>query len=251
MEKFVKIWGALIMVTAVIIGVHFIFSVVASNADGAEIKAETRILNLPQDEGKWFVSVVGDPSDQQYVNLLAWFDRNLALSELKAGVHFHGISTKSVAFRSRYAKNVNEFPTIRVQKPDGFVIYEAAGDSIPSSAEGLSYEIAGASNMAGWQILRRPIFDGRIFPIFHRPFMPWRQRMERERNKCPDGNCPQPGPPVDIEVDIDIGPEPEPEPVAPSGVSVPAAIGLCLFCFLMGGGAGVAVQWRKLYDSEG
>ena len=221
-------------------------------ADGAEIATNERVLNLPGDEGKWHVSVVGDPSNQRYANLLAWFDRNATLKELKAGVHFHKINSTSDAYKTRYRKSIRALPTVRVQRPDGFVVYESSGNDIPESAEGLSYDIAGASNMAGWQILRRPIFDGRLFPIFNRPFLPWRQRMlNRQQNNCPDGNCPQPQPTPIIDVDVVIpGPaQPEPELTPSRGAPVLLVVGLCILFFGIGGLCGAAAAWKKTVDN--
>jgi len=213
----------------------------------AEPATNERVLNLPADEGKWFVSVVGDPGDKRYVNLLAWFDSDSTLNELKASVHFHRIDNTSDAYKSRYKKSIRSLPTVRVQKPGGFVVYESSGNNIPTTARGLSYDIAVASNMAGWQILRRPIFDGRLFPIFNRPILPWRQRMERNMNNC--DTCPTPVPIVDVDVVIPepVQPEPEPEPRR-SGWLI---AGLCVLCGAVGAGLGVVSQWKKLYYSEG
>ncbi len=245
--------GLLFIAGAVMFAIMLIlFTYCMPAGAAAEIPTVERVLNLPADEGKWHVSVVGVPGEQRYVNLLAWFESNSTLKELKAGVHFHKIDSTSAAYGTRYKKSIRALPTVRVQKPDGFVVYESSGNNVPESSEGLSYDIAGASNMAGWQILRRPIFDGRLFPIFNRPFLPWRQRMmNRKQNDCPDGNCPQPQPTPNIDVDIVIpGPaQPELEPAPRGGLPAQAVIGLCIACFVAGALAGLVTAWKKTGDN--
>ena len=242
------------LLLVILIGIIYtaMLAVGAACCSGSEIPTVERVLNLPADEGKWHVSVVGVPGEQRYANLLAWFESNSTLKELKAGVHFHKIDSTSDAYRTRYKKSIRALPTVRVQKPDGFVVYESSGNNVPESSEGLSYDIAGASNMAGWQILRRPIFDGRLFPIFNRPFLPWRQRMmNRKQNDCPDGNCPQPQPTPNIDVDIVIpGPaQPEPELMPSEGISVLATVGLCFLFLGVGCLGGAIAAWKKTIDN--
>ena len=49
---------------------------------------EERIVRLPADENKWYVSVVGCPSDARYRELLGWFEMNASLKKLKDQVHW-------------------------------------------------------------------------------------------------------------------------------------------------------------------
>ena len=52
------------------------------------VLAEERVVNLPQDQGKWYVSVVGNATDARYNEIVGWFDTNASLKKLKDQVHF-------------------------------------------------------------------------------------------------------------------------------------------------------------------
>ncbi|MFZ5833148.1 MAG: hypothetical protein ACOY3P_23930 [Planctomycetota bacterium] len=157
------------------------------------VLVEERIVRLPQDESKWYVSVVGDATDARYNEIAGWFDTNASLKKLKNQVHFCPVRTSTAIYQQRYAPNVKGLPTVRVQKPDGVVVYEAAGKNLPMTAEGLYGAIAGAVNSA--QGLR--------------PILPWRRDMER---RCPGpGPCPTPNPTPQPQ------PDPEPQPLDDGG----------------------------------
>jgi hypothetical protein len=166
-------------------------AVVPSFADTATangVLAEQRVVNLPNDQSKWYISVVGNANDTAYLRVLGWFEANASLKTLKTKVHFCPVTTGTPIYQERYAANVKSLPTVRVQKPDGTVVYEAAGKNLPMTAEGLYGAIAGAVNNA--QGLR--------------PILPWRRDMER---RCPGpGPCPTPNP------QPQPGPQPDPEP---------------------------------------
>jgi len=192
------------------------------------VLAEERIVNLPQDQGKWYVSVVGNATDPRYNEVVGWFDSNASLKKLKNQVNFCPVTTDTAIYQARYASNVKGLPTVRMQKPDGTVVYEAAGKNLPMTAAGLNGALAGAvSNAQGL-----------------RPILPWRQEMER---RCPaPGPNPQPNPQPDPEpqpID-DNGPpniEPDPQDDLPGW-------GLALLCV---GGTLVGLSTgygRKLYD---
>jgi len=196
------------------------------------VLAEERVVNLPQDQGKWYVSVVGNTTDSRYNEIVGWFDTNASLKKLKNQVHFCPVTTNTAIYQARYASNVKALPTVRMQRSDGTVVYEAAGKNLPMTAAGLNGALAGAVNTA--QGLR--------------PILPWRREMER---RCPSpGPNPQPNPnpnpPVDPEpqpIDDNGPPNVEPEPQA----DLPPW-GLALLCV---GGAIVGLSTgygRKLYD---
>ena len=102
--------------------------------------AEERVINLPEDGGKWYVSVVGD-NNSQYQEILKWFDAK-PLSDLKAKTHFNPVTSDSAMFADRYKKNTGALPMVRVQDNDGGVIFELAGDKLPGSATSLYAAIA-------------------------------------------------------------------------------------------------------------
>ena len=38
------------------------------------VLAEERVVNLPNDQGKWYISVVGNANDARYNEVLGWFE---------------------------------------------------------------------------------------------------------------------------------------------------------------------------------
>ena len=198
------------------------------------VLAEERVVNLPQDQGKWYVSVVGNATDTRYNEIVGWFDTNASLKKLKNQVHFCPVTTDTAIYQARYATNVKGLPTVRMQKPDGTVVYEAAGKNLPMTAAGLNGALAGAVNTA--QGIR--------------PVLPWRREMER---RCPGpGPCPNPQPNPSPQPQ----PDPEPQPIDDNGPPnvdpAPEADlppwGLVLVC-LGGVLVGLSTGYgRKLYD---
>ena len=91
------------------------------------VLAEERVVSLPQDQAKWYVSVVGDANNARYNEILGWFDSNPSLTKLKNQVHFCPVATGTAIYKDRYSGNVTGLPAVRLQTPDGKVIYEAAG----------------------------------------------------------------------------------------------------------------------------
>jgi hypothetical protein len=153
------------------------------------VLAEERIVNLPGDQGKWYISVVGNANDAGYKEILGWFDSNTSLAKLKSQVHFCPVTTDTAIYTERYAPNVKALPTVRMQNAAGNVAYEASAKEIPLTAEGLNGALASAVGeaTARWRLL------------------PYRREMEK---RCPAPGPkpvpnPQPGPNVD----------PEPQPV--------------------------------------
>jgi len=158
------------------------------------VLAEERVVRLPNDSAKWYVSVVGDANDPRYNEIVGWFNTNPSLKKLRDQVHFCPVTSDTGIYKERYAGNVKGLPTVRVQTPDGTVIYEAAGKNIPLTAGGLNGAIASAvSNAQGL-----------------RPILPWRREMER---RCP-GPCPTPNPQPSPQ------PDPEPQPIDDGGAPV-------------------------------
>ena len=91
----------------------------APRARGEEIRT------LPNDENKWYVSVVGDANDAGYQKVLAWFDSG-DLKDLKDQTHFNAVTIDSPMY-PHYQVNGTKLPFVRVQTADGAVVYEAAG----------------------------------------------------------------------------------------------------------------------------
>ncbi len=198
------------------------------------VLAEERIINLPNDQGKWYISVVGDTRNAQYQTILKWFRQDPALRKLKSQVRFCPVTLNSTIFKTRYATNVGGLPTVRLQNSQGVVIYEAAGKNLPFTAKGFYGAMANS-----------------VLKAQGRPILPWR------RNRVgpgPAGPCPQPNPvPAPYEVPdpvpqpIDNGNEPEfelePEPVQSS---MPP-LWLMLTVLVVSVGGGVFVEWKATY----
>ncbi len=180
--------------------------------------AEERIINLPNDQGKWYVSVVGDANDANYKKVIGWFNTNAKLKKLKDQVHFMPVTNDTAIYTERYANNVDGLPTVRVQTRDGVVVYEAAGDNIPMSAEGLNGAIA-------------------------EQVLPWRRNME---DKCGPRPCPSPSPspdpPLDPEpqpiIDVDV---PDMDPSPRRGLAAIVVVMLLVSSSVIGGVTGLAV----------
>ena len=90
------------------------------------VLAEERVVNLPQDQSKWYVSVVGNAADSRYNEIVGWFDTNASLKKLKNQVHFCPVTSDTAIYQARYASNVKGLPTVRMQKADGTVVYKSA-----------------------------------------------------------------------------------------------------------------------------
>ena len=194
------------------------------------VLAKEHVVNLPQDQGKWHISVVNDKGDNR---ILDWFDANSKMKSLKTSVHFHSVTTDSVVYKERYATNegdakITALPCVRVQNPEGVIVYQACGNQIPMTAEGLYAAISEAVNYAANGAGDR------------KEILPWRRNHSNPTPK------PEPEP----------APEPAPEPIVPVTPDTPAvepdsssstAIGIaaCIAGLVVGIGIG---QWKKLHD---
>jgi hypothetical protein len=139
------------------------------------VLAEERVVNLPQDAGKWYISVVGDATNTRYNEVLGWFDSDASLKNLRSQVHYCPVTTNTAIYKERYQPNIKGLPTVRMQKADGTVVYEASGTNLPMTAGGLYGAMAEKAQTA--QGIR--------------PLLPWRRDME---NRCRPGPQPKPQP---------------------------------------------------------
>jgi len=182
----------------------------------AGVNSQARVVKLPEDGSKWYVSVVG--SDARYQEILGWFNTHEKLSALKNATHFCPITTESPLYKERYAPNCKALPTVRVQDSKGVVIYEAAGKQIPLTAGGLYGAIAESSN--GHELL------------------PWR-RKHSQPMPTPAPVTPQPNP------------DPAPEPIDDGGTPVIENVfevggGLLLVCGLALLAGGILSEWERV-----
>jgi hypothetical protein len=199
------------------------------------VLSEDRVVNLPSDQGKWYISVVGDTRDAQYQTIMKWFSQDIPLRKLKAQVHFCPVKSSSAIYKARYVMNVKGLPTVRLQNNHGTVIYEAAGKNLPFTAQGLY----GA-------------FAGSVSKVQGIPILPWRRNHKRV--PCPSPRpSPQPTPGPDFNLD------PEPQPIdggdapdfeeAPAQSSLPP-LWLMLVTLVVSAGGGLAVEWKNTYAEK-
>jgi hypothetical protein len=186
---------------------------------------QERVIDLPQDQGKWYISVVGDQESVRFAEVLGWFDSDINLSMLKDQVRFCRVTTGTGIYNERYASNVCGLPTVRVQMSDGTVMYEAFGDGIPDSSAELYNDIVKSVN----------------------------DTMCIFRRRC--NPCPQPQPVPEPEPYVPVFPDPEPQPIIddPPDIvndnSMPTvAAAVIALSFVLGVVAGIAVQWRKTHS---
>ena len=201
------------------------------------VLAEERIINLPNDQGKWYISVVGDARNADYQMILKWFGQDPALRKLKSQVRFCPVTTSSIIYKTRYSTNVKGLPTVRFQNSQGVVIYEAAGKNLPFTAQGLY----GA-------------FANSVAKAQSRPILPWRRNCRP--GPCP-GPCPSPYPRPTPEPEPDVAPDPEPQPIddgsepefEPVQSSFPP-LWLMLTVLIASAGGGTFVEWRATYAEK-
>lgn len=95
-------------------------------------------LILPQDENRLYLTLYGDPNDEQYVKLKKWFNENNELRAIRTQCHFSAIDTNSKLFQDRYADEVDKFPCIRFVTPGGVELLRIDGKKIPMSDRSLN-----------------------------------------------------------------------------------------------------------------
>jgi hypothetical protein len=197
------------------------------------VLAEERVVNLPNDQGKWYISVVGSATDARYNEVLGWFDSNPSLAKLKDQVNFCPVASDTPMYTERYSTNVKGLPTVRMQKSDGTVVYEAAGKNLPMTAAGLNGALAEA--VSDTQGLR--------------PILPWRRDADDRLNDL-ERPKPQPQPQPDPQPQpINDGgtPSVEPDATPPGWIVAP----ICGVCVLVGLALGYGKKLKEKFLSSG
>ena len=159
---------------------------VAQPANG--VIAQERIVSLPQDSGKWYVSVVGDPQDARYREVLNWFESG-SLLNLRNSVHFNAVTSDSAIFAERYAANTPSLPMVRLQNSQGVVYSQVCSSDIPMTAQSLN------------SLISQDVASGPKAQCDLRPILIWRRN-----HNCP---TPQPKP----EPSPNPNPDPTPSPI--------------------------------------
>lgn len=133
---------------------HFLYALLASvacmpadatewrcDADGGVKFTTERVVDLPQDQERWYCSILGHPADPQFQQLCRWFDADAELNRIKRGTHFSVIDTTSLMYRHRYRNSTGLLPCLRVQDSTGKVVYQVSGRNIPLTSEALCNSI--------------------------------------------------------------------------------------------------------------
>ena len=130
----------------------------AFSVNAADVKAEytqERIVELPQDGGRWYLTLFGDSADPQYQMLRSWLQTHNGLSTLRSQVHYNDYLTTSPRY-PRYAESMPGLPCIRLQNSRGTVISEFWSNNIPLTGEALFSSIKGdLRSKASWGLLRQ------------------------------------------------------------------------------------------------
>lgn len=101
---------------------------------------EERVINLPQDQGKSFLTIVGKEGETKFEELKEWFKTNKRLKGLASQTHFNTYPNTNPTAVDRFA-GVKTFPIIRLQNAKAQRIFEIKGKDIPMSADALANAI--------------------------------------------------------------------------------------------------------------
>lgn len=187
--------------------------------------AEERVAP-PQDQGAWYVSVFGDPTDAKFQQLKSWFKVNEGLKSLRDQVHYNEYSSNQLRFK-RYENSLPGLPCVRMQNEKGQVKSEFWAGNIPITSDGLYRAVrSDLQNKAKGCLLGK-----------------------RRRKSCPNRNPPAPTPPpVAPPSTPPVGPPvlpPDPEPEKSGFPWLLAALST-----LIGVGIGVAQGWKKEHEDS-
>lgn len=102
------------------------------------VQTEKRIVELPQDGDKPYVSIMGDPRDPKFHEVVKWFETNETLKSVKAQTHYRVYTTSDPTYKARYAGSLPALPAIRVQNAQGERLYQASGGNLPMTGEAVA-----------------------------------------------------------------------------------------------------------------
>jgi len=89
---------------------------------------QERVVNLPQDGDKLFVTVFGDTAD--CARITGWFNAVPELKAVKSRTHFNVYPTTGNMYQQRYAKSIKRLPTVKVQTADSDKLFQLSGPSL-------------------------------------------------------------------------------------------------------------------------
>lgn len=198
---------------------------------------QERVIQLPQDDEKCYMTVIGYADDPAVKRLKAWFINNPDLRAVASQTHYNAIDAHSVTYTQRYASNVPRLPCIRFQAADGTTIYQVSGTDIPFSAEALANGVR-----TSWRRWRCQPNRG-CGPL--RNCCPLRDRHQDET--APPDEDPEPAPLDNSDAQPDVLPPPDPRSDFPP-------IGCLLGCIgvgtVIGAGGGLVKGYRIAHGSK-
>jgi hypothetical protein len=98
---------------------------------------QERVITLPDDSQKWYLTVIVEPGQRHEHVLRRWFAEHEHLSKLAHQCHFHIYRTNDAMYRERYARFVGTAPAVLLQESNGAVVFAATGIQIPMTADTL------------------------------------------------------------------------------------------------------------------
>lgn len=101
---------------------------------------EDRVYNLPKDQGKLFLTVVGKPGEAKFEELKDWFKTNKRLKGIAVQVHFNAYANTDAIAKDRFP-NAKSFPFIRLQNAKAQRLFEVFGQDVPMSPDALANAI--------------------------------------------------------------------------------------------------------------
>jgi hypothetical protein len=188
--------------------------VMVASASTAFAQVEERV-SPPQDATKSYLTVFGQETEPRYLAVVTWMNRDL--KGLRDQFHFSAIKEGHPMFTQRYGSTVKSLPCVRLQTPDGQVIYQASGDNIPGSPNALKAAIENAQRNC-----------------------PWRPSPNPDPAPTPD---PEPQP-------VEPQPEPTPDTVEPAPAAPDFSVWVVLGLVAAGAGLGLVSWWRDTYFSK-
>jgi len=144
----------------------------ADAAYGVKYVAE-QVVELPRDQQRPYLTIIGSQSDPRFQTLCDWFDRHPTLRAIKDQTHFNAIPTQSPHFLERLSPTYRETPCIRLQDASGNIVAEFAGNELPFTSDALARGL----NTQARNCFRRPDVDPAPQPLMPAPqpqsHFPW------------------------------------------------------------------------------
>jgi len=131
--KLDRIYSAIVLIVIVCCASQCVSAAITT--DG--MLNDEKTITLPEDGGRWHLSVVGNLNSAQCKQLTTWMAQNEKLKQLVSQVHYHKVDVSTNIYKDRYAPTLQGVPAVRLQDSSGRIVYDATIRNIPYTAEGL------------------------------------------------------------------------------------------------------------------